>query len=127
MDEIWPEYLQALLQFFNLMLNIFLDGGKFMKAIADVNVHERLGLAYEVRNQVLSTALLSRLYTRSKKGKPGNSNPKIRGSKPLLNDGHGLQPLNGKLMILCHDSLQTYFLFVIRCSRLRADPHLKGS
>jgi hypothetical protein len=30
------------------MLNIFFNGGKFWKTIADVNVHERLGLANEV-------------------------------------------------------------------------------
>jgi len=35
-------------------LNIFLDGGILMKTITDVNVHERLGIAYEVRHQVLS-------------------------------------------------------------------------
>ena len=36
------------------MLNVFFDGGNFVKTVTDVNVHERLGLANEVRNQVLS-------------------------------------------------------------------------
>ena len=35
-------------QLFDLMLNIFFNGGIFGKTIADVNVHERLGLANEV-------------------------------------------------------------------------------
>ena len=52
-DELGTENLQAFLQFFDLVLDVFLDGGNFMKTITDVNVHERLGLAYEVRNQVL--------------------------------------------------------------------------
>jgi recombinational DNA repair protein (RecF pathway) len=45
MDEFGTEDLQALLQFFDLMLYIFFNGGKSMKTIADVNVHERLGIA----------------------------------------------------------------------------------
>jgi len=30
-------------------LNIFFDGGNFMKTVTDVYIHERLGLADEVR------------------------------------------------------------------------------
>jgi hypothetical protein len=47
-DELRAEYLQPLLQFFDLMLNVFFYGGDFMKTVTDVNVHERLGLANEV-------------------------------------------------------------------------------
>jgi hypothetical protein len=53
-DEIRTEDLQAFLQFFDLMLDIFFYRGNFMQAVTDVNIHERLGLANEVRNQVLS-------------------------------------------------------------------------
>ena len=49
MDEFRAEDLQSFLQFFDLMLNIFFYGGNFMKTITDVNVHERLGFANEVR------------------------------------------------------------------------------
>jgi hypothetical protein len=45
--------LQAFLQFFDLILNVFFDRGNFMKTVTDVYIHERLGLADEVR-QVLS-------------------------------------------------------------------------
>ncbi len=55
-DEFGTENLQTFLQSFDLMLDIFFDGGNFMKTVADVNVHERLGLANEVRNQELSYA-----------------------------------------------------------------------
>jgi hypothetical protein len=55
-DELWAENLQTCLQSFDLMLDIFFYGGNFMKTVADVNVHERLGLADEVRNQGLSYA-----------------------------------------------------------------------
>ena len=47
-DEFGTEHLQTFLQFFDLVLNIFFDGGNFMKTVTDVNVHERLGLANEV-------------------------------------------------------------------------------
>src|SRR5579872_1978669 len=57
-NQIGPEDLQPFLQFFNLMLDVFLNGGNFRKTITDVNVHERLGLAYEVRNQVLSKPIV---------------------------------------------------------------------
>src|SRR5579862_7234900 len=66
MHQFGTEHLQTLLQLFNLVLNIFLDGGILMKTITDVNVHERLGIAY--RNAPPS-AFLSRLYTRLKKDK----------------------------------------------------------
>jgi hypothetical protein len=42
------------------MLNIFFNGGIFGKTIADVNVHERLGLANEVAQP---SAFLRKLYT----------------------------------------------------------------
>jgi len=47
-DKIGTKDLQTLLQFFDLMLNVFFYGGKFWKTITDMNVHERLGLANEV-------------------------------------------------------------------------------
>ena len=47
MNEFGPENLQAFAQFFNVMLNVFLYGGSLMKTIADVNVHEHLGVANE--------------------------------------------------------------------------------
>jgi hypothetical protein len=47
-DELGTEDLQSFLQFFDLVLNIFFDGGNLMKTVAEVNVHERLGLANEV-------------------------------------------------------------------------------
>jgi hypothetical protein len=37
------------LQFFDLVLDFFFYGGNFMKTITDVYIHERLGLADEVR------------------------------------------------------------------------------
>jgi hypothetical protein len=45
MDEVGAKYLKAFSQFFDLVLEVFLYGGAFMKAIADVNVHEHLGVA----------------------------------------------------------------------------------
>jgi hypothetical protein len=47
-DEFGTENLQTFLQFFDLMLDVFFYGGNLMKTVADVNVHERLGLANEV-------------------------------------------------------------------------------
>jgi hypothetical protein len=47
-DEFGPEDLQAFPQFFDLMLSFFFYGGRFMKTVTDVDVHERLGLANEV-------------------------------------------------------------------------------
>ena len=38
-----PEYQQAFSQFFDLVLYVFFDRGKFGKTVAEVNVHERLG------------------------------------------------------------------------------------
>src|SRR5579864_2767334 len=69
MNEFRTEDLESLLQFFDLMLNVFFDGGIFRKTVTDVNIHERLGLANEVR---ATKCFLSRLYTRSKKGKRRN-------------------------------------------------------
>jgi hypothetical protein len=48
-DELRAENLQSFLQFFDLMLNVFLYGGNFMKAVTNVNIHERLGLALRSR------------------------------------------------------------------------------
>ena len=57
MDQIRAEDLQSLVQFFDLVLNVFFYGGIFVKPINNVNVHERLGLAVRSsRNQVLSKA-----------------------------------------------------------------------
>src|SRR5579864_5928304 len=69
MNEFRTEDLESLLQFFDLMLNVFFDSGIFRKTVTDVNIHERLGLANEVR---ATKCFLSRLYTRSKKGKRRN-------------------------------------------------------
>jgi hypothetical protein len=38
-DEFGAKDLQAFSQFFDLMLEVFLYGGSFMKAVTDVNVH----------------------------------------------------------------------------------------
>jgi hypothetical protein len=52
-DEFGPEDLQAFPQFFDLVLSFFFYGGRFMKTVTDVDVHERLGLLTKSRNQVL--------------------------------------------------------------------------
>jgi hypothetical protein len=38
-DQFRAEDLQALAQFFDLMLEVFFYGGSFMKAVTDVDVH----------------------------------------------------------------------------------------
>jgi hypothetical protein len=45
MNEFRAENLQAFLQFFNLMLNVFFRGRRLVKTVTDVNVHEHLELA----------------------------------------------------------------------------------
>jgi hypothetical protein len=73
MNKFRTEDLKPFSQFFDLMLNVFFYGGSFMKAITDVNVHERLGLANEVRNQVLScNNYLSRIVHPEKKTQAEN-------------------------------------------------------
>ena len=62
-DQLGTENLQTFLQFFDLMLNIFFDGGNFMKTIADVNVHSASALL----TKCATKCFLSRLYTRWKK------------------------------------------------------------
>jgi hypothetical protein len=57
MNQFGAENLKALTQFFDVMLEILLYGGSFMKPVTDVDVHDRLGIALQsARNQVLSKA-----------------------------------------------------------------------
>jgi hypothetical protein len=44
-DKVGAKNLKAFSQFFDLVLEIFLYGGTFMKTVTNVNVHERLGVA----------------------------------------------------------------------------------
>ena len=44
MDEFGTENLQTFLQFFDLMLDIFFDGGNFVKTVTEVNVHSASAL-----------------------------------------------------------------------------------
>src|SRR3984957_15802004 len=74
MNEAWPEGLQAFLQFFNVVLNIFFRGGSFMKTITDVDVHEHLELADEAEQ---TSAFLDRFYTRMRCGKAFKSQYKF--------------------------------------------------
>ena len=73
MNEVGAENLQAFLQFFDVMLNIFFAGGSFMKAVTDVDVHEHLELANEERKPVLSE-LIVHLH---EKWKTGNCKGKV--------------------------------------------------
>src|SRR5579862_7214632 len=58
MNELRAEHLQPFSQFFDVMLNVFFQGGGFMKAVADMNVHEHLKLADGARQPVLSKLIV---------------------------------------------------------------------
>ncbi len=64
-DKFGTENLQAFLQFFDLMLDVFFYGGNFMKTVTDVNVHSASALL----TKCATKCFLSRLYTRRKKRK----------------------------------------------------------
>jgi hypothetical protein len=58
MNELRPENLEPLSQFFDLMLNVFFYGGSFMETVTDVNVHEHLKLAKKRSKPVLSVQIV---------------------------------------------------------------------
>jgi hypothetical protein len=46
MDQVGPEDLKALLDFFDLVADFFFDVGSFMNLVTDVNVHFRASNAW---------------------------------------------------------------------------------
>jgi hypothetical protein len=62
-DEFGAENLQTLLQSFDLVLDIFFDGGKFVKTITDVNVHSASALL----TKCATKCFLSRIVHPAKK------------------------------------------------------------